>query len=163
MNEQNTRKLYSDFPLLYRDRETTLMQWGFNCHDGWFALIYQLSAEIEKAAREVGLDPTKDFWPHARQVKEKFGTLRFYIDTNLPAIDEVDADISMLQLGTAPSPAGFMEFRPVASIEKIRDLVRAAEMKSAKICETCGQAGELRKGGWWHVSCDACETTREYR
>jgi len=79
MNEENTKRLYHEFPRLYRERENdSLMRWGFSCSDGWFRLVYDLSAAIESRARELGLDPESDEWPKVVQVKEKFGSLSFY-------------------------------------------------------------------------------------
>ena len=51
---------------------------GFECEDGWFEIIDQLSsaceAEIEALVVE-GFD--KSQWPRVSQIKEKFGSLRF--------------------------------------------------------------------------------------
>ena len=72
MNTENTKKLFKDFPKLYRGHKLpiseNLMGFGFECDDGWFNLIYELSGKISK------LDPDC----MAVQVKEKFGGLRFY-------------------------------------------------------------------------------------
>ena len=79
MNEENTKRLYHEFPRLYRERaKDSLMSWGFSCSDGWFRLVYDLSAAIESRVRELGLDPESDEWPKVVQVKEKFGSLSFY-------------------------------------------------------------------------------------
>jgi hypothetical protein len=71
MNKENTEYLIKTFPNLYRgvDRPLTasLMGFGFECGDGWFELIKELSAKLEAAGAE------------AMQVKEKFGGLRFYL------------------------------------------------------------------------------------
>ena len=74
MNKKNTLKLYKDFPKLYKQHKLlpsqTCMCWGFDCGDGWFDLIYNLSKAISE------LEPNVQ----AVQVKEKFGGLRFYTD-----------------------------------------------------------------------------------
>lgn len=46
----------------------------FECNDGWFDLLYELSEGIQKLIDEGKEDP--NFAVH--QVKEKFGTLRYY-------------------------------------------------------------------------------------
>jgi len=65
-----TALLFGRYPGLYRGRHLSirenLMSFGFSHGDGWFAIIDVLSALLE--ARGV----------MAMQVKEKFGTLRFY-------------------------------------------------------------------------------------
>lgn len=51
-----------------------------NCGDGWFDLIWNLCEQIEKIIPE-------NF--EVIQVKEKFGTLRFYADNNTKEIDKL--------------------------------------------------------------------------
>jgi hypothetical protein len=86
MTPENTQKLYAAFPLLYRGKdsnaEDSSMSWGFECGDGWFNLIWNLSQAIEENARRDGVDPQSDSWPEAFQVKQKFGTLRFHLKGN---------------------------------------------------------------------------------
>ena len=76
MDEKNTKKLFKDFPNLYRGKDKSiresLMPFGFECEDGWFNLVYELSKKITE------LDPEGKV--EASQVKEKFGGLRFYIN-----------------------------------------------------------------------------------
>lgn len=52
------------------------MYWGFNCGDGWYDLIYTLCESIQSY---IDQNTHKDI-PQVvvEQVKEKFGTLRFY-------------------------------------------------------------------------------------
>ena len=53
--------------------QTTITRWDFQCGDGWMELVYSLSRAITDHAQRAGLDIL------AVQVKEKFGTLRFYV------------------------------------------------------------------------------------
>lgn len=73
MKEELEDKLVRDFPNLYRQVNDTPMEtcmcWGFECDDGWFELIYELSKKITLIDPEV----------QAMQVKEKYGGLRFYV------------------------------------------------------------------------------------
>ncbi|AKU10307.1 hypothetical protein AzCIB_0402 [Azoarcus sp. CIB] len=77
MRQELDDLLCSRYPGIFRDRhgtaQTTAMCWGFTCGDGWFDLLDVLCAEIERHARETGLDAV------AVQVKEKFGSLRVHI------------------------------------------------------------------------------------
>jgi len=74
MNKENTKYLLEKYPKLYRQHSLpmtqTCMCWLFECGDGWFQIIDDLSKKITE------LDPDVQ----AAQVKEKFGGLRFYID-----------------------------------------------------------------------------------
>jgi hypothetical protein len=73
--------LVRDFPLLYSDRNApmsaTCMCWGFECGDGWEPLIRELSAKLEAAIAALPVEEQPNY--KAMQVKEKFGTLRFYL------------------------------------------------------------------------------------
>lgn len=84
MNEENTQKLIEACPILYRHFNF------FQCGDGWFDLIYKGSVKIESLIQSnntpeqiqqaLTSDRDKDEFdvPYVVQVKEKFGTLRFY-------------------------------------------------------------------------------------
>jgi hypothetical protein len=80
--------LCSRYPDLYADRHLdasrSAMAWGFP-GDGWFAIIDTLSAELTRAA-EVDGSATEP----AKQVKEKFGTLRFYVSTSQRGSGAID-------------------------------------------------------------------------
>jgi len=88
MNKENSRTLFEDFPELYRGRflgmKENLMCFGFECDDGWFELLYDLSREITEHCAATG-EPV----PLVVQVKEKFGTLRFYADNTSKAVDDI--------------------------------------------------------------------------
>jgi hypothetical protein len=62
------------------------------------------------------------------QVKEKFGTLRFYY---------------------------------TGGDDYIRGMVSLAESLTGVTCESCGNVGERRGGGWVHTYCTPCEEARE--
>lgn len=56
----------------------------FECEDGWFCLVWQLSVLIEAEARRTGIDIHSETWPEVAQVKEKFGRLRFRLCNSTP-------------------------------------------------------------------------------
>lgn len=68
------------------------------------------------------------------QIKEKFGTLRFYI-------------------GGSPN----------AYPEAVRDIIDAGERKSYYICENCGAPGTSGGHGWIVTLCDECRNARKTR
>jgi len=133
MNKENTETLIKDFPILYRGHKDppskNLMCFGFECDDGWFQLIYDLSKQISEICPRV----------KAAQVKEKFGTLRFYID----GVQMDKADL-------------------------IYDLIQKAESKSGTICERCGENKTVKcegtKGSYWvKTLCAECRRKDENR
>lgn len=78
MNNKNTRYLLENFSELYKgfykSYKDTAMCWGFECGDGWFELIKNLSKELYAYTEKTGAE-----LPEVMQVKEKYGTLRYYI------------------------------------------------------------------------------------
>ncbi len=100
--------------------------WGrwIGCGKGWYPLIVDLDQRL------ADLDPGY----HVHQVKEKYGTLSYYIKG-------------------APLVAAAMEA-----------LVDQAEAESAHICEECGGPGALMEdGGWYATRCRACARGSGYR
>ena len=96
MRNELDELLCSRYPKIFVNRHadmtTTAMCWGFDCGDGWFDILNQLCVNIQEhidwrnSTRERLLqdNPHKIKIPDevqqvvADQVKEKFGTLRFY-------------------------------------------------------------------------------------
>lgn len=75
------KKLCDSFPIIYRgpglnrQPENYEPTFYFECQSGWFDLIWQYSAHLEKIARLIAPDVER---PEVIQVKEKFGGLRIY-------------------------------------------------------------------------------------
>jgi hypothetical protein len=110
MNPENTARLLTTYPLLYRN----LRDQTFECNDGWFDLVWQVSTEIELAAQRGGIPKTAKTWPSVGIVKEKFGSLRVQ--------------------GITCSNVGVNEV--------IHDLVERVSQQSMVTCELCGSLGE---------------------
>jgi hypothetical protein len=103
--------------------------WGrWISHDaGWYPIVATLDERL------AALDP--DYVVH--QVKEKFGTLRYYC---------------------APSGEPSTELR-----NTFCDTIVQAERTSAITCERCGGPGVLhRRGHWRKTLCAACAETLHY-
>ncbi|MDD4928309.1 MAG: hypothetical protein PHP85_03400 [Gallionella sp.] len=129
MNPENTARLLAAYPLLYRE----LREWGFECGDGWFDLIWYLSADIESAARLEGIPETAGSWPSVRILKQKFGSLRVQFGFDVPVS------------------------------KSIRALVDKASERSTETCELCGAPGmidrECEQGAWVEALCASCRKT----
>jgi hypothetical protein len=96
MRNELDQKLCADYPKIFANRfgdlKETAMCWGFECGDGWYNILNVLCANIQhhidwrRDRRESMLkdnpynQPVPDEIPQVivDQVKEKFGTLRFY-------------------------------------------------------------------------------------
>lgn len=79
LHPELTENLYAAFPQLYRGRHKSKyessMCWGFECGDGWYQLLYDLSQELSNYLAE---HPELDL--EAVQVKSKFGVLHFHLN-----------------------------------------------------------------------------------
>lgn len=95
---------------------------AFEFRDGWFELINELGKNITNLCKM-----TNQELPEIRQIKEKFGTLRYYYKDNCES----------------------------ETIKKaISALVQVAESRSGQICEKCGTWGEtMVEGGCWVTVC----------
>lgn len=102
MKPQLDEQLCKRYPSLYRDRHAdpkiTLMCWGFECGDGWWTLIDVVSKLMAEHNAEIT----------AIQVKEKFGTLRFYhgpVDDYSIAVEHAAAVLSSIICEICSAPA----------------------------------------------------------
>ena len=144
MKQELDELLCEKYPKMMVNRnkpmQETCMCWGFDCGDGWYNILNQLMGNIQhhidwkekqrnwaidfnsKATQEeVKVVPESIPQVTLDQVKEKFGTLRFYYTGGDDVID---------------------------------GMVRMAESMSSVTCETCGNPGQQRGGGWIRTLCD---------
>jgi hypothetical protein len=130
MNHELELKLYNKYPKILRDcgkspMESCMAFW-IETDDGWYELLDKCMEKLQyfcdlcsKDGREVQVV--------ASQIKEKYGTLRFY--TSVYGADRIEDDI-------------------------IDDIISEAERKSSYTCEITGKHGEpCRKGGWYKTLC----------
>jgi len=73
------KKLVEKYPKIFSQKDLppnqSLMCFGFECGDGWYDLLDDLCGKIQAYVDEGNYSQIE-----ATQVKEKFGTLRFYIN-----------------------------------------------------------------------------------
>jgi hypothetical protein len=67
--------------------QNNLMYFGFDCGEGWYPLIEELCCKIEKVLNNAGIKDIEEF--EVFQVKEKFGSLRFYHNSLNKEIDDL--------------------------------------------------------------------------
>jgi hypothetical protein len=120
--------LCKDFPKLFSDRNAPITQscfgFGFECRNGWEPIIRAAAQKLEAINDKID---RPEFWIRVSQIKEKFGTLRFYTGSILyEYADEVEA------------------------------IINEVETKSETTCEKCGEEGKLRGTGWLSTECDSC-------
>ena len=167
MREELDRKLQEDFLFMKQnnvDEERGLFRrWGCECSDGWYGIIHDCCKQIEERYAQDGVEI--DFEP--AQIKEKWGTLRFYYGykdapCGIAAMDFIGSGISIRfdpdkDDKAADSTEGNKKRRLREDIAKI---VRNAEERSKTTCEWCGdtKTASLRTdlGGRIVTLCDSC-------
>jgi len=102
----------------------------FECGEGWYDLIHDLSIKIENILDKNALEhkvpegeENEIIEMFAVQVKEKYGTLRFYMS---------------------------------CETDYISGLIEDAEAASSQTCESCGDFAKMRGSTWLEVKCDKC-------
>ena len=88
MDSQKTAELYGRFPHLYRERtaplESSQMPWGFQCENGWYKIIYDMSKKIQKLSGE------GEFAPAITLVaKHEDGTLHVAVRNITPPVADI--------------------------------------------------------------------------
>jgi hypothetical protein len=142
MKKELDDALVRDFPSVFSDRHadrrSTAMCWGFECGDGWEKIIRELAEKL------TWLGVAK-----AVQVKEKFGTLCFYIHSS----DE---------------PNDFSKAEGKIRGELSHNAISSAACQSAHTCEECGEFGRLLYSngspyGWMKTLCKKCADPLDYK
>ena len=155
-------KLQEEFRFMEQDPESgekdLYHQYGFDCARGWYGILHDCCQKIKERYAEAGMPV--DFVP--AQIKEKFGTLRFYYGftdspCKLAAFDFLGDGTSIrFDAGNDTEDEEKKKLRA-----DIRQIVREAEERSRRTCEICGSENAvLRKGHWLRTLCDSCEDER---
>jgi hypothetical protein len=98
MNLELDKLLCEKYPKMMvnrnKDMKETCMCWGFECGDGWFNILDQLMGNIQHHIDWNNQNFDKGYTQYKQvpqvtldQVKEKFGTLRFYYSGGDDVID----------------------------------------------------------------------------
>lgn len=143
--DEYDRMMVAKFPDIFADRNKpmseTCMCWGFDVGPGWHVIIHDACEKLSFLGKAFGLIVVAD------QIKEKFGTLRFYHhvikDPNAPSTHWTDDALSM-------------------AYDVIDDVVSHAERKTENACEECGEHGDcVTICGWVSTLCDKHRDERE--
>jgi hypothetical protein len=130
MTKELELKLVEKYPKILRDyggdMKQTCMHWGIECDDGWYDLLDKCFEKLQYFCDLCSKDE-KNVQVVANQIKEKYGTLRFYY--SVEDADEIENDI-------------------------ISDIVFETEKKSEHTCEVTGKDGSsCVKRGWYKTLC----------
>ena len=104
---------------------------GFGCGDGWYSIVAQCCEVLVEANKLLPPDQPKML---IAQVKEKFGTLRFYVDNATPEVRD-----------------------------KISELTNQTETM-CEVCGKAGKPNQgLSKYSWTKTLCKSCAKKRYER
>lgn len=127
MSPERDKELCEKYPKIFIDRNSKTsnypISYGITCGDGWFNILDVACALIQQRCDLVHEKEDKNIQVRALQIKEKFGSLRFYT---------------------------------VGGDDYIHGIIATVESLSSKICEDCGDLGELHSEGWWVTQCEKC-------
>lgn len=145
--DQHLRRLIDAHPLIFRSKAPAVPSY---ISTGWYGLVDRLCSDIESTLELEGCARLE-----VRQIKEKFGALRFYYSldgrTNLLHIDVASANSRMRFVGRSSQGSDDLALKEA----RVRELVTAACAASESVCETCGAPAQLRDlGGWLTTLCD---------
>lgn len=183
MSPELDKQLCNKYPEIFRDRnkspQETCMCWGLECGDGWYELIDTLcealtytfitSVEVdEEDGKRLGIEPSR--WKDedkdryffkveppqvvADQVKEKFGTLRFYYHLEYSKDNKFLTDTK--------------KYPELETINKrysdyIDGIVHFAEIASSRTCEVTGAEGNMHvRRGWYKTLNENVAKTEKY-
>lgn len=114
MRKELDKQLCEKYPAIFADRykpmTETAMCWGFECGDGWYNIINQLCQQIQRHLDWVNRKEEVVPQVVASQVKEKFGTLRFYYkggDDYIMGLTSMAEAMSAVTCETCGKPGSF--------------------------------------------------------
>jgi hypothetical protein len=124
MTKELELKLVEKYPKILKnyggDKKVTCMHWGMECGDGWYNLLDETMYKLQHICDTMHVQVI------AEQIKEKFGSLRFYyrVETNFNTVESI-----------------------------ITSVVHSAERESLHICENTGKIGYKcqSQNGWMKV------------
>ena len=151
------------FPILFQNKDKpmteTCMCWGIECPKGWYNILEQLCTELEYSNME-----SVAKWGMAivaEQVKEKFGTLRFYFDVrNVDSNGKIDNEHQNCKLNDVQSKIVSEHIYMFA-----QHLINEAEHMTEETCADCGipltPYNKVETEGWISYICKKCNEKRE--
>lgn len=151
---------------------------GFAIGEGWYHIIEELVLEIDHytkhrrncrardlkklRAKNKGMDALIKFMagkkgrePSAWDIERAEETMENDID--------ITPKVNWIEIQQIKEKFGGLRFYYEGGDDEISGMVRIAERWTNKTCETCGNKGERRSGGWIRTLCDFHENLYQKR
>ena len=182
MKQELDKLLCEKYPKMMVNRnknmQETCMCWGFECGDGWFNILDQLMGNIQHHIdwKDKQRKWAIDYNEMAAQAKagnfdlfeedmkalpnDEFKEKRLaeIVAGDFRKLPEV---IPQVTLDQVKEKFGTLRFYYTGGDDYISGMVSLAESMTGVTCESCGNIGERRGGGWVHTYCTPCEEARE--
>ncbi len=175
MKDEYSKFLLERFPQFFQGfttRYPTYAHKQFCIGDGWYGLLFDMLAAIN---RILDNNDKRKITVDVLQIKEKFGTFRFYYITKIENESWLSKTFRKVDefVRTYMCKWGYhkiywklyrwrIKYLYGTLYEKVAAEVGYAEASSAKVCEICGGEGKrCSPNGWIAVLCEKHEKERQ--
>lgn len=150
-DEEFDKYMCETYPIMFQERNKSIqescMAWGFNIGKGWYYILDNACQKLQAIWNKTNIQVV------FTQIKEKFGTARFYytIDANQAITFVVNGGIGQ----TIP----MSQEQQKIWCNIIDDIVSDAENTTVHTCSECGEHHYEEKpttGYWIHDTCNKC-------
>lgn len=175
MREELDAKLVEKYPTIFKNRfasmQETAMCWGFECGDGWYQIIDSLCSQIQHHVDWKRKQRVHDL-KRARAAKKGRDALIKYLAGGSQVRDwheeraddilengdrEITPYVHRVVAQQVKEKFGGLRFYYYGGDAEVSGMVRMAESWAGQTCETCGDPGTIRHGGWIRTLCDKHE------
>ncbi len=136
MREELDKRLCEKYPKIFKDRggsmQETCMCWGVEHGDGWYDIVESLCSTIQSHVD----------WK--RRQNQGLSDKEFDENHQVIAVQ-------------VKEKFGGLRFYVNNSDDYVNGAITLAESMSYRTCESCGDKGHRRSGGWIRTLCDKCQ------
>lgn len=186
MREELDAELVKKFPRMFRNRYApmteTCMCWGFECGDGWYQILLSLCENIDHHVKWKRQSRARDLLRYRAAKKGRDALIGWMVgsremknpsDWMIERCDEIlengienlviTPKVSHVTVDQVKEKFGGLRFYYSGGDDAVSGMVSMAESWAAVTCETCGDRGTLRHGGWIRTLCDKHEAEYQER
>ena len=147
---------------------------GYAIGEGWYHIIEQLIAEIDHYTKWRRNMRTYDLRLARAKKKGREAVLNFIskgkerliweeerADDIMEIEQRITGRVEWIRIDQIKEKFGGLRFYYEGGDDQIQGMVRMAELWAGNTCETCGDKGKRRQGGWMRTLCDVHEAEHQ--